>query len=598
MENDTPLRHPNVLYFAGTQASIGLSLSTLGPVGIACLPVVLPFELAGDVLFLPLDVARHIQYVCHPPLNELIRGNDLQALSQRLAQGDDPNQIDFRFFGRDRWPSLPLMEAFHQGNLDAFQMLLDHNAEVPLDLFSRNSFFRITSMDSNNGIDFLKASLRKGVSQERINSVAAGSVIYDVVAEYARMPIDEDACCNKLFAMLALLLENGFPPNGKLDESWTKGQRFSALDHLLQAPPSENREKLVELMRKYGAKTFTELNALNPHETLPPEINPEAIPACFKPIIEILTDAHHSDWRSKRYRFAASYPGVNGPVVVVDLVRDLGPHSPCRQFIQIHRRETPTRWKQEGEPFEIPVYFRLVLTPPGVRIPSRLTEDLPPKDILLEEWHTLPTCELYIERPPFIMFSHRILEAERDIEKILGLAGISYDIHGKDDRYYFEHDPLNRMRHSFFKNGEYYSGSIKYFREEYNWEKKAYAVAKEAGLQGFWLERVYGWRGFFYSSRRDLRYLDINCNHRVPYPDEIIAVMRISSIESVAKSQNALITKPCVHDYAKEHKGEYYWNCQVHDIPQKGSITLYYGDEVNQEKIDDVVKMARKLMKW
>lgn len=587
-EAQAPLRHPNTLYFAGTQGGIAASLGILGPAGCALLPVVVPCELAADILFLPADVARHIQYICHPPTNELIRKNDLNALSRHLTHGEDPNAIDFRFFGRNQEPTLPLIEAFHNGTLEAFNLLLDNGAEVPLELFFKRNIYH--THYSNNRFAMLQAAARKGLAKDKVNCLAARGIILNQLTNVA----DKESSFSNLYPLLSLLLDIGFPPNGKIDPN---GKRRTALDHLMEAPPSENKEKLIRLMREHGAMTFAELNESKPKEQLPPEITPQDIPDDFKPVIDILLAPNPYRRRDSRlpYRFSASYPGVEGPVVVVDFQRNDysfsdKPRNISRHWIQIHHRKTPTQWKQQGEPFDIPAYFRLVLTPLGKRVPSRLPVDLPKKDVLLEEWHTLPTCELYIERPPYMF--HRNTDEERVVAKILALAGIPHDVYGKDDRYYFEHDPVNRICKLYYNGNEEddYNLETRELREEYNWEKKAAAMSKKAGMKGVWLAHTCGSRHYFYSSHRDLRYLDLDSDHRVPYPDEIIAV-----IPTRVASQ---ITHNSVHDYSKEHKGDYYWNCQVHEFTRKGRITLYYGDEVKEEELNAVVEMTKRIMKW
>ncbi|NMA43425.1 MAG: hypothetical protein GX946_08585 [Oligosphaeraceae bacterium] len=77
VEKATPQRSPDALYFAGTQAGVTVSLNHLGSASIAILPFIVPGEVAAGILFLSCDAARHLQYVCQPPLNEIIWKNDL-----------------------------------------------------------------------------------------------------------------------------------------------------------------------------------------------------------------------------------------------------------------------------------------------------------------------------------------------------------------------------------------------------------------------------------------------------------------------------------------------------------------------------------------
>ena len=165
------------------------------------------------------------------------------------------------------------------------------------------------------------------------------------------------------------------------------------------------------------------------------------------------------------------------------------------------------------------------------------------------------------------------------------------DIYGKDERYFYEHDPINRI------GGLYYQKKInsfpgvdeKIWREDYTLERKANAMAKKAGLNGIWRVNTCGSQACFYLSHRDLQYLDMTLDHRVPYPDEIFAVVH---------TRPGAIREDFARNTGKENKGDYYWNCRVHDFPKKGNIVLYYGDEASQETMDAVVEMAKKLMKW
>ncbi len=574
------IRHPNVLYFTGTRAGIAFSMYICYEAGLLLLPVVVPCEIVGDILFLPADVARHVYYVCNPPLNQLIHDGNLSALAQRLAQGEDPNDVDFHYAGIGFSPQLPLMTALYVGNLEAFTMLLDHGAEVPLELFKADNLRRVFWPDTpDNYIAFFNAAFQHGISEVKINSIAAEDVIPKFLGGVELQHIHEKECFDKYYTMLSLLLDIGFTPN----KIWNNWAPTTALDNLLAAPPSENREKLIALMRAHGAKTYDEQKIAKPDESLPPEIDPETVPDCFKPVIDILADKDPRREHARNYRFSAAYPGVEGPVVVVDWMIGGNKNRHCRKVVTIHRRETPTRWSQHGEPFDIPASFRLVLTPSGIRVPSRLPANLPKEDIIHEEWVTLPTCELYMERNPQSFHYDSGEDAKWDIKHIRELNGSQHESDERHERKRVEQDPINQQLTWRIQEEN------TRIQKEYEWEKEAAATAKMAGMKGIWLARR-GSQDYFYSSHRDLRYLDRNSDHRVPYPDEIIAL--------IETTHASLFTKDAIHDYTKEHKGDYYWNCQVHEICHKGSITLYYGDEVEQEELANVVKMARTLMKW
>ena len=291
----------------------------------------------------------------------------------------------------------------------------------------------------------------------------------------------------------------------------------------------------------------------------------------------------------EQYRFSASYPDIKGPHVVVDVHGMFESKYSYREFVKIHHRKTSTQWDLHGELFEVPVYLRLVLTPSGVRVPSRLSMDLPKMDILLEEWYSLPTCELYIERPPYVTYEETQHDVERQIDKILALA-IPPDINSIHARHYFEHDPLNRIGRLFFSNiiNDSYNLDLKHKKMEYNLEKEANILSKKAGLRGVWRVRSCGSRACFYSSHRDLPFLDMNLDHRVPYPDEIFAVIPVG--------RYGVFGSDTPRNKFKGNKGDYYWNCSIYDSIN-GKIVLYHGDEASPAAMDAVVEIARKIIK-
>ncbi len=565
--NSRGYKYPGSLIYCGTETAAGVC--QYASAGLL-FPIAFPFEFVADTLMLPYDLTKLIIYYANPPLNELIRSNKMNELARRLDNGADPNFVDTRYHGYmdGRSPRPPIMEAFRLGNMEAFKNLLNYGADVPIDLFNNKnglSFF-----------DFYKLAFERGAMNDKTQCFAAQSVVTNWIDFYVckRHGINQKEF-QQLHSIIKLFLENGFPP----DDSLSTVPSIDAIQASKYLSDDE-KEMFINLLRQYGGKTKPELIAEKKAIKLPPEIPIEDIPYRFKPVVDILQNTT----RNIKYRYSATYDGVDSPVLVVDVgTPSHYPTSPepYRTMTYIHHRETPTRWCQNGDPFDIPSVYRLVLTPKGVKVPSRIKGDMPRKDVILEEWLSLPTCEAYIERPiaPVDFFM------TEDLDAIRRLGGASSQtppfIHpfalGKHPSG-IRTEPHHPLK-NYFKmhiRTEYSKRTLRILEDT----AKANRLLKEAGLKGKWFD-------YTYSSHRDLMHLAANIDHLVPYPDEILVVAGECSK-----------TDDIFHDHLATQKDDYYWNCKAYQFPKnrKRGLFLYvfYGDEVPDDTITRIVDLAQK----
>ena len=558
-----------------------------------------PFEFIADTVLLPFDLALTVLYNLDKPLNELIREKEksLKALKRRLDKGEDPNFIDTRYKApyRDnknrRNPGPPILEAVKQSNMEAFIALLDHGAEVPLEIFH--------DMARYNWYEYGRAVLARGFPREVTESYAAQNIVsHEIWKAFHDNDSVSDDEFEYAYSTVKLFLEKGFPPNAKEsisiyydNESCTFKYRRNAnsLDIVQKHKglSQEQKEKFVNLLRKHGAKSSSELDTIQ----LPSKIDVEGIPEMFKPAADIFLKSN----RKSYYRFSTSYPGVDGPVLVVDGGRECCFNEErwkmtmiYRTMTYVHHRETPTRWSQTGIPFEIPIDFRVVLTPKGVRIPSRIHGDMPTKGVIQEEWLTLPTCEAYIEWVPGIRSEYETV----DLAKLEELAGKQGESSPWKDTHHFpyrvDNNPLGRSVPEYYplarffidtKSEHDYSYDVKRIRE-------ANELTRAAGIKGNWY--LHG-----FSSHRNLKYLSAAQDHIVPYPDEFL-VIDWSAHASSLFSPNI---EEAPHDYREEQKGQYYWNSRAYKLigGERGAfVYVLYGDEVSPEQFEPVLEIYKK----
>ncbi len=543
--------------------------------------VLLPFAFMFDTLALPFQLIRYAHFCDNKPLNELIRENNLEELKRRLDSGEDPDFIDIRYNdGRfsaprpHRVPVPPIAEAFKLRNLEAFTLLLDHGADVPLTLFNSYAVNDALTVDY---LDYYRLIFARGFPKEKTECFAALEVVSDCLNRNLCHPGFERVDIHKLYELTKLLLENGFPPNPKTAFSPPTNSIVNALDCVKKSELDDStKRKFIELLQAYHAKTNAEFNASNAIPVLP-DTSLGDIPDIFKPVVDILSRSHYKN----HYRYSATYPGINSPVLVADLEQ--------RRKTFIHHRETPTRWNQVGEPFDIPEHHRIVLTPKGLKIPSRIKGDIPKYNVLWEEWISLPTCEAYIERSAAAGCSY---EECLTLNEIRRLGGIEVAL--SDSQY-----PIPKDKMELFYTAArspfqpYCQRDMTSLQTSYNSydvgriEKiqKANKLLKDTGIKGKWYR-------FAYSSHRDLLHLAANKDHIVPYPDEIVVSLdrNLWILGHVSKKYTCI-------DYSEEYKGQFYWNCRTYVFNanrRKAFIHVLYGDEADMKQIDAIIKLVQE----
>ena len=551
---------------------------------------------------LPYDLVLTTLYCADKPLNELVRSNDFYHLKLRLENGEDPNYIDMRYNGYGicytRSPCLPIMEAFKHGHIKLFSTLIDHGAVVPIEFFCSIN---------HDDVVFLKLALSKGVGQCITQSIAAQYIVSEIITRGLKKGEPEDV--DALYSSVKLLLDNGFPLNGQ-ELFQSNFSRYGVSSYRWMENPidciqnskylaSETKKRFIELLRSHGAKSSSELEIL--HAVSLPQTTPyDQIPEMFIPVAKLFAN-------NPCCRFSSSYSGIDVPVLVIDYGSKTEKGYIYRENVIVHHRETPTRWSQNGTPFDIPVSFRVVLTPKGVRIPSRIYGDMPTKDIILEDWLTLPACEAYIERAIVPTYSTTALNklavlCETECESSRRLKALPSRFFGiQQTPYRLEADQNGRSNILGRKNVEHHplSLSFKTYQDyrrtqgikgyySYNYlhdERKLNALGKASGIKGNWFGKTF-------SSHRNLNLLSASCDHRVPFPDEFLVM-----VDSVRYSELIEGSDKCI-DYKDSHKGQYYWNCRAYKFKgcHKGAfIYVLYGDEASPEQFEQVVEIAKKV---
>ena len=619
------IEYPPSRIYSGTAYSLKPHSIFFGTPPLPYYILFAPFEFIYDTLMLPRDLALTILYYHDKPLNELIRNNDIKTLALRLKSGAAPDFIDTRYSdtaasryyervseysdAKKRFPVSPLMEAFRLRNKKAFSLLLDSGVEVPLELFGYSS---------QGNYDYYSLVLAHGIPKEVIESYEAQHFVSDMIDRSlsiryvgTRFRISDEEI-DELFSTVKLLLESGFPPNPHKTYSRTGNSFFkqnaNAIDCILESRfiSQTTKDKFVELLRVHGGKSSSELAAENTI-AMPPETPIDEIPEIFKTASEIFLKSSYKN----NYRFSSSYPGIEAPVLVIDYGCSVlsKPYIKIyREKTFIHHRETPTRWNQTGEPFDIPAAFRIVLTPKGIRIPSRIHGDLPTMDIIVEEWLTFPTCEAYIERA----IGKRVFEADRqdDLEALRRLCETESALsrttttipgtpcHGIDRNELAysvpEHYPLERCFQGVKSEHDFYMGPWSFILDErlsgVKELRKANELTRVAGIQGSWFY-CSNFHHAIFSSNRNLRYLSAKEDHIVPQPNEFLVMVQPECSETIQKGDESI-------DYSKLHNGQYYWNCKAYKFTgrKRGAfIYVLFGDEASHEQFETVVEIARKV---
>ena len=267
---------PPYCIYSGTMGLVGfpVNAAVLGegvhekvflPMALLPLFVVdLPLELVVDTVCLPVDLMHYAQYCSDPPLDKYLRKNDMKELEKKLKEGVSPNFISPWFHERE-----PLLyQAYKKHNEEAFELLLEYGAVVPMTLLQVED-----NLDEYT-YRMLQRVFRDGCPKELQIQALKDCFSYWILKYLMRQ---EEASPNDklLVDFMVLLLENGFSPNewnhrrGDLPCSPTNQYPLDVVMANTAMAPME-KDRLIAAMCKHGAMTFREANHLSPSESIPP----------------------------------------------------------------------------------------------------------------------------------------------------------------------------------------------------------------------------------------------------------------------------------------------------------------------------------------
>ena len=272
---------PPYCIYSGTIGLIGLPVGSavmgedfhekvLLPISLLPLVVVdLPLELVVDTICLPVDLIHYAQYCSDPPLDKYLRDNDLEGLEKKLKEGVSPNVIS-RWF-HERKPLL--YQAYENHNEEAFELLLEYGAMVPIELLQVED-----NLDEYT-YRMLQRVFRDGCPKELQIQAQEGGFSYWIL-KYLMLEGQSSPNDRLLVDFMVLLLENGFSPNewnhrrGDLQNPSPNQYPLDVVMANTAMDPTE-KERLIAAMRKHGALTYREANHLPPSESIPPMFQPD-----------------------------------------------------------------------------------------------------------------------------------------------------------------------------------------------------------------------------------------------------------------------------------------------------------------------------------
>ena len=276
-----------------------------------------------------------------------------------------------------------------------------------------------------------------------------------------------------------------------------------------------------------------------------------------------------ADSTTRHYHISTkTFPGLEHPALVVDFG---GPNKKgeliYRQKIKIHRRLSKTEWNQQTEEFEIPVYGRLIFTPPGIRIPSRISDEMP-LCLLREAWLSFPDCECYCESLGAKWCSYPEENTSAFTRKAEGKA-VKIEKKGYWNHLWSNDRPVNTEL-------SVYQGTITQADKECL-EKASQATA-EVGIAGSWERIVHPSERFYCFTNHD-RFKKTIYEEIVPYPDEILCSVHIYKPTKHNKGKGIPVIK------LNGLEGKSYWNCRSATYKNM-QLQIFFGDEVPLETVE------------
>lgn len=567
-------------FFGGTKENVrrichgNLNLKT------PCYLLDIPFELIADILFLPKDVFLYAGYIINPPLALLVHQNKYDELKARLENGEYPNAADLRYPGP--WP---VEQAIYDDNAAMYALLLEYGAPSmrPYDIVDHYT---------PNAKEMIRLALERDGSQAVKNN--DGDPVFTwcrILKDGKNMTQEAQENC---VCIIEMLLEHGFSAQFP-HEYWeqNKGIQMTPLDLIIssQSLSPKLKERVVSLLRAHGGMILEEVTSKNRTVPSNPVIikNPEPcdfssqlkkdgieIDPIFNQAVKILM----GDPTSRYYRISTKFPGLECPALVIDFgIPDKNGNLFYRKNIKIHRRVSKTEWNQQTKEFEIPVQGRLIFTPKGLRIPSRLQEDMP-QCILREAWLTFADCECYCESLGAKWSSH-------PEENTLAFTRIAEGQAEKTDKkgyldYVWSND---RPIHTELS---VYQDTIT--QADKTCLEKASLATAEAGIAGDWSRTINTNDERIYHFTNHGRFKKTISEEIVPYPDEILCSLHIYRPAKHNKSKGTPVIT------LNSLEGKSYWNCRSAAYKEM-HLRIFFGDEVPLEKVEQLHQALDKALR-
>jgi hypothetical protein len=406
-------------------------------------------------------------------------------------------------------------------------------------------------------------------------------------------------------------MELGFPPH-----EWHEGEggnpdNKTPLDVVMENDAMETaaKDRLIAAMRAHGAKTYSETHNLEP-SVKRLKTDGLSISPIFQPVVDILKESKKADL----FSLSDSYPGVDGPVLVIDSprVEMFKGEQNLRMNINFRRRISRTEWSDPPEILEVPAMYRIVLTPPGRRLPSRRPQGMPTERGFWEAWYTLPTCEMYIEHA-----MHGGDHPDRDLLKICLLSVEHNDkrellrrlVYAQSEvepsimehlkwpaaTKYGDKSVLDRLQWKGADNGKAFEMS----ESERKWLANTTKVLAYIGVTAEWRKAVgflSSYTTYAFSTHRNLGKTTPEVLPLAPHPDEIAVVLMPKVPKEIA---NVYVGR----------SGSDYWNASYGQFTYKsnskymkggripGIIFVFYGDSVPQERVEQIIKTIQTSFK-
>ena len=549
-----------------------------------------PLELVADIVCLPIDFVLLAYYLADPPLASLVEHNQLNRLERALKNGADPNKIDRRF-----GPYTPLWQARTSHNAKAFQLLLENGAQLPSESQSLG-LLRPSGYDKADR-EITLLALRHGLPETWAKDRTQEFTVNEWVSCWIKACNALEPNLQKqqmLFEIIELLLKHKFPVNSLYRRSDSENQTMkTALDRVLlnwYLSP-ENKNKMASLLRAHGAKTYLELVAEDP--SLPHlDLKGINVPPQFQSVIDVLKNSVDA----AGYRISDKHPTIAGPILVIDYLpaNSAKNKKPYFETVQVHRRKSPTEWKQELEPFEVPASCRIILTDKGKKFPSQLSDDLSKQMVISELWLSLPTCEMYIMFNSFSKFRTPREDLVKIIQPLYPPSMKFIQIDSKISSFFPQLEEL--IVFNRFLTEKLEPLHIEKWPNAANVLKRIQDKTAEMQLKGEWTlqrlnEPLFKSAIMVFNTCRSLDELQKCPRPVAPFPEELVIVILIPDfLEEHLKYK----WPDNDHMYIGPFLG--YWHYAGYGgINDTSKVYVCYGDAVSRETLDKIPPIIKTL---